>query len=495
MTAPDDRPEETDALESRSLVTEQAVRERRTRSQYIHDPKIPGGALKGVCYVKYGKRVRLYPPLPIEPEGDNAIRDPRNGEVAYFRARQPRPIVYFGRYAQAEQRYGVHGAVVAIRDVQAGRRGDFDRLRYQVDFRTQQIVPAKPEGRDVFNPSAYGVGLMRVKQLVQVLNLTLYDCDLALTDTATGEVVWQGAVRRYHDPNFPGDHLGSNPVMKRPTVYQIPRIEKKGMYVLSCKRHPWHRAYLVLWDSPYITVSTGDADAQHRYPDRAGQFAFEGVPEGAYTVEVWHPLLEPVKRTHRVEISVDRITPLSVEFKALPALEAAPVPLPNTAIEEWAFVGPFFPLMDEEPDAPNNNLDFSATYDGMEEEVAWKRVRAGSDRNRGYVLLDAAMGRLSDLCLSYYAVHVDSPKAQKLYLQVHNEAEALKIWLDGKVIFRSYTGDFGAPGRLAGPFVVTGELKAGRNTLLLLVSTERTDRARFCVKYRAENADVKVPVK
>ncbi len=476
-------------------MTERAIRERKKKRGYIHDPRTPGGALKGVCYVKYDRRVTLYPPFPVELEGDNAIRKPEKGEQRYYEARKPAPLVYLGRYASPQKRYGVHGAVIMLRDVEAGCQGDFDRVRYQVDYRNHQIVPAVPEGRGVFNPSGYGVGLMRVKQLLQVLNLCLYECHLVLTHIATGRKVWEGTVKGYHDPNFPGEHIGSNPRMARPSICQIPRIDQKGIYRLTCKRHPWQRAYLVLWDSPYLTVSRGAPTHGRPAPERAGEFEIAGIPAGEHTVEVWHPEYEPVKKTHKVSISMDQVTALSVEFKAPPVLKAAPEPRPEKPIVEWAFVGPFYPLMDEEPDAPNKKLDFAATYDGMFEEVGWKRIKTESGRDSGYVRLHKAVDKVPELCLSYFAVQIEVAKAARLYLQVHNEANSLRIWLNGKVMFRSYTGDFRHAGRRAGWFILSGDLKAGTNTLLLLVSAERAEHARFSVRYLAEGASLKVPVK
>ena len=484
-----------DDLQSKALVTDQAIRRRQKKNRYIYDPKIHGGTLKGVCCVKYDKTVRLYPPFPIEPAGPNAIKNPAKGEQAYYRARKPLPLVYLGRHARKEKRYGVKGAVVMIRDVQAGSRPDFDRLCYRVDFRTHRIVPAKPQGRDVFNPSACGVGLMLVRQLVQVFNTSLYDCEIVLTDLADGRTVWQESVGRYHDPNFPGDHLGDNPAMARATISQVPRIDRKGFYRLSCRRHPWQEAHLVLWDSPYLTATAGDPDDMKRHPERAGEFVITGIPEGKHTVEVWHPYFEPARKTYQVEIFMDQTTPLTVEFKVPPLLTAKPKPLPKQPVAEWAFVGPFYPLMDEEPDAPNHKLDFAATYEGMESDVAWKRIKASAGRSAGYVELDKVMWKINDLSLSYYAVQIDSPKAQRLTLLVHNESDALKMWLNGATVFKSYTGDFGRGGRCQHPFIVTGDLKAGTNTLLLLVSAERTERERFSVKYLAEGATLKVPVK
>jgi hypothetical protein len=493
---PADEEKQEDELRAKVLVTDRAAEERKAKTGYIHDPKLPGGTLKGICYVKYDKAVRLYPPFPLELEGDNAIRDPQEGEHEYYASRRPVPVVYLGRYAPDEKRYGVKGAVIRIPGIAAGRRRKFDRLRYQIDFRNHQIVPAKPEGRGVFNPSAYNVGVMHTKQLVQVLNLSLYGSHLVLTDPRTGEKMWEQVAQRYHDPKFPGEHLGSNPVMDRPTVYQIPRIDRSGAYVLTCRRHPWQKAYLVLSDNPYAAVSVDDGDYRHRHPDRAGEFVIDGIPPGTHTVEVWHPELEPVQRTLEVDIAMDRTTPLTIKFKPPDLLEKTSKPLPDKTITEWAFVGPFYPLMDEEPDAPNNNLDFDAAYDGRDEQVRWKYVNVGRGRSPGYVEMHKVMWRIRDLSLCYSAVRMNSPKAQKLHLLVDNEADGLKIWLNGALIFRSYTGDFGRyHGRYRDGLLATGDLKAGRNTLLILVSAERTEGARFAVKYRAPGVTLEAPVK
>lgn len=44
--------------------------------------------------------------------------------------------------------------------------------------------------------------------------------------------------------------------------------------------HPWMRAWVAAFDHPYFAV-TG----------KAGSFALDGVPQGAYTLKAWHPAL------------------------------------------------------------------------------------------------------------------------------------------------------------------------------------------------------------
>jgi plastocyanin len=53
-----------------------------------------------------------------------------------------------------------------------------------------------------------------------------------------------------------------------------------GVVKVSCDAHSWMRAWVVVKDHPYVTVS-----------DSQGRFTLEGVPPGTYTVEAWHEAL------------------------------------------------------------------------------------------------------------------------------------------------------------------------------------------------------------
>jgi plastocyanin len=49
---------------------------------------------------------------------------------------------------------------------------------------------------------------------------------------------------------------------------------------LQCDVHPWMKSYIAVNDTPYFAVTGPD-----------GTFDIQGLPEGKYTLEAWHPVL------------------------------------------------------------------------------------------------------------------------------------------------------------------------------------------------------------
>ena len=71
-----------------------------------------------------------------------------------------------------------------------------------------------------------------------------------------------------------------------------------GLVQVHDDLHPWVRAYLVVAPHPFVAVTTAD-----------GQFRFDGVPPGRYTLHVWHERLGTQETKVRVERGVQtRIT-------------------------------------------------------------------------------------------------------------------------------------------------------------------------------------------
>ncbi len=70
--------------------------------------------------------------------------------------------------------------------------------------------------------------------------------------------------------------------------------------VLLCNVHPEMEAFVVAVPTPYFATT-----------DRAGAFKITGVPDGTYTIKVWHPKLKEVSQ----EITVAGDTKLDLELK------------------------------------------------------------------------------------------------------------------------------------------------------------------------------------
>lgn len=62
-------------------------------------------------------------------------------------------------------------------------------------------------------------------------------------------------------------------------------FKKECVATLLCKVHPEMEAFVVVVPTPYFAVAKAD-----------GSYALAGVPDGAYTVKVWHPKLKGAEK-------------------------------------------------------------------------------------------------------------------------------------------------------------------------------------------------------
>jgi len=76
---------------------------------------------------------------------------------------------------------------------------------------------------------------------------------------------------------------------------------RPGLVRVSDDLHPWVRAWLVVAPHPFVAVTGAD-----------GQFRFDGVPPGRYTLHVWHERLGTRDKSVRVEGGVQ--TRLMMEY-------------------------------------------------------------------------------------------------------------------------------------------------------------------------------------
>ena len=82
-------------------------------------------------------------------------------------------------------------------------------------------------------------------------------------------------------------------------------FDKAGLVTLGCNIHDWMIGYILVVETPWFAVTTGNGRAQLR-----------GLPAGTYQVEVWQPRLKgPSARTaQRVAVSADN-SPGTVSFR------------------------------------------------------------------------------------------------------------------------------------------------------------------------------------
>lgn len=77
-------------------------------------------------------------------------------------------------------------------------------------------------------------------------------------------------------------------------------FKKPCVAVLLCNVHPEMEAFVVAVPTPYYAVT-----------DKAGRFAIADVPDGTYTVKVWHPKLKETSR----EVAVSGAVTADFELK------------------------------------------------------------------------------------------------------------------------------------------------------------------------------------
>ncbi|GEM_PF-957390 len=55
------------------------------------------------------------------------------------------------------------------------------------------------------------------------------------------------------------------------------RFDENGKYIVRCGIHKWMHAFVIVQEHPYYAVS-----------DSSGRFKITGLPEGEYTLNIWH---------------------------------------------------------------------------------------------------------------------------------------------------------------------------------------------------------------
>lgn len=55
------------------------------------------------------------------------------------------------------------------------------------------------------------------------------------------------------------------------------RFDDQGKYIVRCGIHKWMHAFVIVQDHPYYAVT-----------DSSGRFKISGLPDGEYTLNIWH---------------------------------------------------------------------------------------------------------------------------------------------------------------------------------------------------------------
>jgi len=275
--------------------------QKRPDQWYTKDDTLATGSLLGLCYVPAKKPLTLTAPPRVDiASGPDAISKPEKEELRYYGKITLRRPAWLHAFNPGQGGHPVTGAALIVRGIKKGRREPMTRGGFQVNNGAMRPV----------------IGFTPLDDRAEVRTLDAFSNDLVLTDLSDGRAIWT-QVLAGNTATFGGhgaldkEHLISwsrTQWLKLAKPVQSPPLRSMGFYKLTCKRHPWQAAYLVVVDNPYVAVPA----SRHR---GRGVFTIGQIPVGVWMLEVWHPVLEPVERTIPIEIKADETLELPVAFK------------------------------------------------------------------------------------------------------------------------------------------------------------------------------------
>jgi len=307
------------AVRAKAMVATQPA---QTEPAYKTEPKYPSGHLNGLCYIPTQALV----PRPSAPKaevwaftGAGAIPKALAGEVEYYRnlgITKPTGWHIGARHAAG---YGVIGGAAFLRDIKAGPKGPLGRPGFTAQY--GQITCQRHGGYGLTN-----LGFGPVGERILFGSVDSFPCQFVVTGAESGKVVFDGVADAYGKlakPTERDERRGGRPDPRafRPKILQSDRVTEPGLYIITCKRHPWQRAYLWVSEHPYVAEVGGGRRGRN-----AGMFSIRNIPVGTHTLEVWHPAYEPVRKTVEVQIKHNETTEVLVEFKPPPAARRKPKP-------------------------------------------------------------------------------------------------------------------------------------------------------------------------
>ncbi len=275
----------------------------RAPAGYLQDKDVATGSIRGLCFMAAKPPERMLNPAALDvAAGPAAVTDPEAKELDYYgKIKLSEPAWVRRSDRRRERPWAVMHAVLMVRGVKAGPVEPLARGAFEVS--NGQIHPL--------------IGFSPVHDRVSLRTLDAFSGRFVLRALPAGETLWEGA-------------LGGNTATYRGTgamdkgtlgpwelnrwksmakQVQTDVLREPGFCEITCRRHPWQRAYVVVLDNPYAVVPGT------RY-GREGVFTLADVPVGEWTFEAWHPLLEPVTPARTVTIKENEVVEVLVEFKS-----------------------------------------------------------------------------------------------------------------------------------------------------------------------------------
>lgn len=281
--------------------------ERKKDDGYRQDEKCAVGELRGICIVRHGGAKS--PPVDINVDIPKDVKDVTDKEREYYKQlKLQQPNFLAG--PEKDGSYRVWGAIVALRGIKVGRQPPLE----------QNGIAAFRGKLDVINGENRfgGACISPIGERVLFLTWDPYPSNIVLNDP-DGKELYNGWMGPYDATptgtvDWGSDGKGGTCVgtlYKKPAMIASTPVKKMGVCTVSCKRHPWQRGYVFIADNPYVTALRNPSDFWG-----ATIFSLKDIPPGTHELEVWHPELEPVKKTISVEIKENQVTEIEIEFKA-----------------------------------------------------------------------------------------------------------------------------------------------------------------------------------
>ena len=208
----------------------------------------------------------------------------------------------------------VNGAAIIVQGIPAGRREELVRGSGLINHRYWQGNYIRGQ----HNYSGYNIAFVPPNEKVVLGSGDHFPCEIAFANHATGEAVGEPVTVRalpfLREGMYAGWLLRANPgsaTQPRPIPAPSPTLRENGVYSMRCLRHRWHVGYAIVVGNPYVAVSGAQ---NNPFFSSDGKVTIDGIPPGTWKVNIWHPLVSPVKEVHEVKIERDETTHLVVDF-------------------------------------------------------------------------------------------------------------------------------------------------------------------------------------